>query len=1189
MAQQVGSSMPADEAQVQVGAGEALDKRGYARRNDGQEQRDEEILARTISLPRDGSHNARYTPQEAYDRALRLLRSVTLAHQRRMQESNSKGSSGAPEGSDGDSDPNPSRKSGATGSSAPRHSVLPSWKDIIRATYSPFGIVIRVYHKLSDLFASTARAAQYGRFILARTFAFLHGITGGDPGATGGGVGAGVGRLLGTGSTQRPAGAAFGYGYGGAETEQKYATTGIDTDRKSERAWPSAQPRQLWPEWEAFADEALFGPHIGTGAFSRTTDKRNKEYGLSYTDRLFRAVKGRVFETLMGKEQTKHDPTKRPVISPGELKRAQRVEEAVSLLQAIVNVGTDKVSSDAIERSLSPKDIIAAALQAQSPPAEPTNDSTTTSSLERPLREVQSDALWVLGEHHLWGTHGSAADVPRARAAFEQLAQATGNSSAHVRLGFLDGSGWGHGLAAGGVRPGADTNGTRGDQEKDDAEDIFGVGRGGAEQASALLHFAAAARSGDPDGQVSLGYRHWAGIGTPSACQDALVWYEKAADHSYARFMNGPPGGLTLPYTKIRLSDIEGGVYGPGASVASTGTGAQMPQMHAVLNSLPGSGADSDSRRLEDMLEFYTYHADNGEPWHMLFLARIYYHGSLWGPGETAGAVATDYGKSLRYLLRIASQVWPRDSGTVLRGGPAKLVAGPGERGEDVRMPNVDNTLLSHAGTAAGMIGHMYLRGEGVPQDFHRAWVWFQRGIDLADAVSHNGVGIMLRDGLGVPRDVAKAVQAFEIPASEKIPHTGAIVNIAKILYDIGDRADARKRFETAIFWGNPFESYYWLAKLNSAQARSPQSTAQAPRPQQDDLCRLAVVGFKRVVERGDWDNPVFHRAEKAWRRGHREKALLGWMMAGERGYEAAQNNIAWILDRDKRMFRIPAIDVESTQENNSNDRLALLQWTRSAGQNNIDALVKMGDYYFRGLGTESPGVPSYVKAAFCYQAAADSRLSALAYWNLAWMHETGVGVPRQDFVLAKRYYDTAWVINRSEAYLPVLLSLIRLHLRALWATATRGDATAASLWSSYAGSSEMMAYTEQEEHSLEAAARMGGLTKQQSDTFLDNKHGHGHDEYDHADPNLPESYDQRRLKRFDDELEGDDWSQGEADAEGTLEGFLLVLSLSALAYFVYLRQQAQLRLRQQGAPPPQHGQQQQEEDALQEFPDPRP
>ena len=75
---------------------------------------------------------------------------------------------------------------------------------------------------------------------------------------------------------------------------------------------------------------------------------------------------------------------------------------------------------------------------------------------------------------------------------------------------------------------------------------------------------------------------------------------------------------------------------------------------------------------------------------------------------------------------------------------------------------------------------------------------------------------------------------------------------------------------------------------------------------------------------------------------------------------------------------------------------LALTQYTRSASQRNIDALVKVGDYYFHGLGmAEEKDEVRWERAAAYYQAAADTHLSAQAEWNLGWMYENGIGVPR--------------------------------------------------------------------------------------------------------------------------------------------------------------------------------------------------
>jgi TPR repeat protein len=81
-----------------------------------------------------------------------------------------------------------------------------------------------------------------------------------------------------------------------------------------------------------------------------------------------------------------------------------------------------------------------------------------------------------------------------------------------------------------------------------------------------------------------------------------------------------------------------------------------------------------------------------------------------------------------------------------------------------------------------------------------------------------------------------------------------------------------------------------------------------------------------------------------------------------------------------------------------SNDtaRLALTQWTRSAAQNNVDALVKVGDYYYHGLGVpDEPENVRWEKAAGYYRSAADTQISALAMWNLGWMYEHGYGVPQ--------------------------------------------------------------------------------------------------------------------------------------------------------------------------------------------------
>jgi SEL1 protein len=110
-----------------------------------------------------------------------------------------------------------------------------------------------------------------------------------------------------------------------------------------------------------------------------------------------------------------------------------------------------------------------------------------------------------------------------------------------------------------------------------------------------------------------------------------------------------------------------------------------------------------------------------------------------------------------------------------------------------------------------------------------------------------------------------------------------------------------------------------------------------------------------------------------------------------------------------------------------------------------------MGDYYYAGLGVDAEG-SQIEEAAACYQSAANTRISAMAMWNLGWMHENGKGVAQvslpmflfqgevltmrweQDYHLAKRYYDMA-LETSADAYLPATLSLISLHVRSLYHT----------------------------------------------------------------------------------------------------------------------------------------------------------
>lgn len=676
-----------------------------------------------------------------------------------------------------------------------------------------------------------------------------------------------------------------------------------------------------------------------------------------------------------------------------------------------------------------------------------------------------TDALYALSQLYLFPPNSFFPAEPGL--AFEALhdhASVTGNASSQALLGFFHATGY------------------------HDAVPI--------DQAKAQLYLTFAGHGGHKGAQMAMGYRYWSGIGVAEDCMTALGWYEQAAEHAMAKFLTGPPGGRTLPLIPPRLSDLEGGVYGPGASVASTGLNAARPVIKTA-------NARAAGETWDDLLEYYSFNADRGEVDFAYRLGKIFYQGSIYGSlggiasgGDGASRVQRDYHTARYYFMRIARQVWPRDP-----ANPRK----PEPTSKEDRVPNA-----GYAALAAGYLGRMYLRGEGVKQDPALAKMWFERGAEYGEKECYNGLGIIWRDGLvDGKKDMKKALSYFQAAASHELAE--AQVQLGKYHYSRGDLKLATAFFEAAIRQGSPFEAYYYLADIQARVARNPTTPPEIA----GSSCAIAVSFNKLVAERGVWEDNLLHDAEVAWNSGTKrgkELAMLKWWIAAERGFEVAQNNLAFVLDQDKSILRFTRFAPYSPS--NDTARLALTQWTRSAAQRNIDALVKVGDYYYHGLGVpDEPASIRYEKAAGYYQSAADTQMSALAMWNLGWMYENGVGVP-QDFHLAKRHYDSALETN-SEAYVPVIMSLVKLHAKSLW-YALLGGPDNLNLWN----------YDLEEEQAAQAASMYREIDE--------GRHAEGEESY-HVDEEDGPWYPGRAREEFDRRRRGQERAEYSEDDDPVL------------------------------------------------------
>ena len=503
-----------------------------------------------------------------------------------------------------------------------------------------------------------------------------------------------------------------------------------------------------------------------------------------------------------------------------------------------------------------------------------------------------------------------------------------------------------------------------------------------SDQAKSMLYHTFAAEQGNTRSEMTLAYRYHAGIATPRNCDEAVHWYRRVADKAVRYYTSGPPGGHVLVRDAYNLADEDGGVYGEGASVSSAGVMAKQ------------GGPTSDAyASIDDVLEYLHMQSSKGDLKATFGLARLYYDGQR--------GMKRDLKMAKKYFLAIARLYWS-ESGKVTKEAS----------------PSVERLATK----AAGYLGRMFLRGEGMEQSYNKARIWFKRGLENSDGLSQYGLGLMYLEGLGVEKDILKAGDYLSAAADQDL--AVAQTELGCLFLDQGDIRTASQYFELASRHGH-IRAFFYLAEMDNFSIGRERS------------CGVAANFYKVVAEKAEpvWASLI--EANEAYEEGDVQAALVRYLMAAEQGSENSQANVAFLLDQSKPRWSplswLSSVS-QSTKSTFGSATLALVYWTRSAQQQNFDSLVKMGDSYLSGLGT----ILSAEKAAVCYQAAAESLQSAQAMWNLGWMHENGIGI-EQDFHLAKRFYDQALDTNSQEAYLPVKLSLWKLRWRSWWNSVTKG------------------------------------------------------------------------------------------------------------------------------------------------------
>ncbi|KAI9228282.1 MAG: hypothetical protein DHS80DRAFT_30932 [Piptocephalis tieghemiana] len=501
----------------------------------------------------------------------------------------------------------------------------------------------------------------------------------------------------------------------------------------------------------------------------------------------------------------------------------------------------------------------------------------------------------------------------------------------------------------------------------------FGLGPAEHDQGRSLLYYTFAAAGGDQQAQMTLSYKYLYGIGVPKDCEEAVYHARDVADKAMVEFYSGPPGGKTLPRAKYRLSQEFGGAYGVEGG------------------SKDGRG---EEEALPELIEYFRYTAERGDFMGNLILGQVFYQGTP--------SIPANYARARKHLLDAAELVFQRDgrkrsSSSPTGSSSSKLKGKGGDKTNDA--------LVEAAAQAAGLLGRMYYRGEGVKKDVEVARRWFLCAADEGNADGLYGLGDMYLTGANGIQDTDKAIRFLSKAASKG--HADSLSTLGLMAFEARKDDEAMQWFTHAADKQDT-QARYYLGEMYNEGWGAPRS------------CPMAISHFTSVTESLDWSYSPIPKAYNAYRAGAHQTSALLYLISGEMGYEVGQANAAWLLDQV-----LPEGALGLGKEEREKFTLAL--WTRSGNQGSGESRVKAGDGHYWGKGTEV----NVVKAAELYETAATHDLNAMAMWNLGWMHEHGIGVP-QDLHLAKRYYDQT-LARMPDAHLPVSLSMMGLWVRWAW------------------------------------------------------------------------------------------------------------------------------------------------------------
>ena len=502
--------------------------------------------------------------------------------------------------------------------------------------------------------------------------------------------------------------------------------------------------------------------------------------------------------------------------------------------------------------------------------------SADRNALEADTTDVQRDALWILGEHSLWGTHGASPNISRAIHSFERLA-ASGNATAHARLGFLYSS------------------------------PLMGrVYNTSTHLDRALLHYTIAAKQGERHAELALAHRYRFGHGVKKDCAKALYHYESQASKSYS-MSTAVLGGRVPSYSKWSIHILDGivrrtqkvpkmlyhtlNIRDTGTMIFASSSDPDMPSAALkALEKYPSLLQREHTRRhLLNLVNAGQVH----DARLLYILSRALYHGSFFGPSETIGEFPRDWIKSAQLAEQVAQLMWPKT-------GSKRKELSPDDR--------------KLAMKAAEQLGMQYLLGEGVAQNVDIAYQWFMRAKEVDKGLPRHlvgsdfsfraslGLGLIALHGVsGNAQNTELALEHFNAhklwKEGQKKKSPFLDFELAKLDLQKGDMDSAREQLIQPLDSINLFGSWTYLYPRVENPYVHGAVRLDSFLKEKGNTCEDVVEKFKEAAERGDWADPIYHRGSAAYSRNDIPSALLSFAIAADAGVWEGQVNSAYLLE----------------------------------------------------------------------------------------------------------------------------------------------------------------------------------------------------------------------------------------------------------------------------------------------------